>query len=110
METNKQTRRKNLIKLIELSDNNESELARKTGLASSQVNQLRHGETQMGDAVARRIENNLGLEVGWLDQPEPISAKQSLVQRMFDSLDEEEQDYVLGLLERMYQFKNKRSQ
>lgn len=107
MKTNKEIRLENLNKLILLADQNESELARQCDLASNQINQIRNGSKGMGDAIARRIEQNLGLERGWMDNDENPEPELSMLQKMFNTLDERDQTYILDLLKTMYKYKSK---
>ena len=44
--------------------------AEATGLASAHISQMVTGHREMGDSVARRIEEALGLAFGTLDRPE----------------------------------------
>lgn len=45
------------------------EFARATGIDPAYVSQIKSGERQVGDKIARRIESKLARPHGWMDQP-----------------------------------------
>lgn len=47
----------------------DAEFARETGISAPIVSQIKHGERQLGDTLARRIEVSLRLGHGYMDQP-----------------------------------------
>lgn len=61
----KDIRRENLVRLTK-SYKSQRQFAQGTGLATSHLNQLLNGVREMGEEVARRIENSLGLSVGFM--------------------------------------------
>jgi hypothetical protein len=60
-------RRVNFLKLLEKS-HSDREFADATASTPSHVSQMKTGHRPIGDQVARRIEDKLHLEHGWMDQ------------------------------------------
>lgn len=67
----KEVRQRKLKHLIEASES-QVNLAKKAGLSIGHVSQMNTGTRPMGDKVARRIEQRLGLAAGWLDDPSDL--------------------------------------
>lgn len=61
----KHIRRRNLVALI--GGKTQREFAEETGMSDRHVSQLVNGFRQMGDVIARRIEEKLRLPRGWMD-------------------------------------------
>jgi hypothetical protein len=65
---NKTIRRLNLHGLIDEFGTIES-LARATGTVANYLSQIKGGSREMGDAVARKMEQRMAKERGWMDSP-----------------------------------------
>lgn len=65
----KEHRRRNLLALLANKAKFKSDLdfAKQAGVAAPQISQVKNGTRAMGDTIARRIEQNLGLSSGWMD-------------------------------------------
>ena len=69
--TIKEIRLKNLLYLIVESALTQSQFAQKIGCSAAYLSQIisEHNKRNMGDALARNIENRLNLYKGWMDIP-----------------------------------------
>jgi hypothetical protein len=65
---NKTIRRLNLHGLIDEFGTIEA-LARATGTVANYLSQIKGGSREMGDAVARKMEQRMSKEKGWMDSP-----------------------------------------
>ncbi len=65
MKTIREIRRENLIRLVG-SYKSQRQFAQSVGLAPSHANQLLSGVREMGEEAARRIEEALGMPVGFM--------------------------------------------
>lgn len=70
---NKTIRRLNLHGLIDEYGTIEA-LARATGTVANYLSQIKGGSREMGDAVARKLEQRMAKEKGWMDSPHFASA------------------------------------
>ena len=66
-------RRDNFLALAS-EHRNMAELCRLTGVTTAQGSQIKTRKGRMGDAIARRVEQRLGLSSGWMDTPQPRKA------------------------------------
>lgn len=71
----KTTRRNNLLRLLDEHDH-DVDFAEACGLATGHVSQMKNGSRQMGDDVARRIEEKKRLPPGWMDLPPANEVRQ----------------------------------
>lgn len=101
----KETRRLNLIKLIEKDTDNKSRIAEKINTSSSYLSTIisENGDGNVGERLARSIENAYGLEHGWLDHPhdegdEDIEAQRSEFKTLESQLTEEERAHLNELM------------
>lgn len=68
MET-KNIRRINLKMLLDASQLKQADFAERCGLAPSVISQLVNGHRNLGDTLARKIEESFAVQRGWLDVP-----------------------------------------
>lgn len=68
MET-KDIRRTNLKVLLNASELKQADFAGRCGLAPSVISQLINGHRNLGDTLARKIEEAFAVQRGWLDIP-----------------------------------------
>ncbi len=85
-------RLKNLLKLIDNEYKNQADFSNKAGYEPSFISQLVTGRRNCGEKVARKIEGNLGLPVGYLDREQDSNKLDSV-----NNLDEQS-SYMLGEL------------
>ena len=62
-----ETRRTNLVRLIEKYSKSSKEFSEKVGKTPQQISQIVSGARNMGEKIARDIESKLGLGTGFLD-------------------------------------------
>lgn len=101
----KEIRRRNLLYLADVKYNRRV-LAEKLGYGdSSYLNQLAAQHSKMGDRTAKKIEQVLGLDDGWMDtvhpnlwdsQSHPIKA---VAQEIFDSYSDEDLWILIQLIQ-----------
>lgn len=105
---NKAIRRARLKMLIDryaVEKKGQRHLAEDTGSNVSHLSQLMTGNRQMGDEVARRIEERLNLGRGWMDkpidgtpEPEPtfrLSVAEKTLLMLFRDCDQSGQEFVM---------------
>lgn len=95
----------------------QKKLSEKTGIHNSYISNLRVGNREMGEEIARKIETAMGLAVGWMDQPhsgieddqvtfantatfEEVALEQRLL-ALWDQLPVQRQQIALEVLEDM---------
>ena len=74
MKTIREIRRDNLIRLLG-SYKSKRQFAESVGLAPAHVSQLANGVRDMGEEVARRIEQALGLSIGFMSLTPDVPAQ-----------------------------------
>lgn len=57
---------------MDVNDLSQAAFADRSGLAPSVISQLLNGHRNLGDALARKIEENIGIKRGWLDIPHDV--------------------------------------
>jgi len=75
-----EVRRANLLWLVERFG--EAEIARRLDVTRQRISVCATGKRNVGNALARRIEDTFGLSRGWLDSVHPDDPEQ--VQRLLD--------------------------
>ena len=103
----KQLRRVNLLLAMEQwlseqqSDNGrprERDFAAYCGINPEHLSQMKHGHRQIGDSIARRLEQKLGKPYAWMDlRQTDLSPQGARLGERFDSLPPDKQKFVLTL-------------
>lgn len=97
---NKTTRRLNLEGLIGESETI-AKLAKLHDLNESLLSQIRTGKRNVGDKLARKIEENVGKPTGWMDVPHFKSADLAVeyaeLMHIYDSLNDKDREAWIAL-------------
>lgn len=106
--TAKEIRKSNLKTLIK-QIGTQRVLAETCGLAPAHVSQMVTGNRSMGDEVARRIEDSLNLDYGWMDtdgtlsvDKESVSKEDLLYIKLLGKLPDESKQEIYDLINKEY--------
>jgi len=102
MRTSQEIRRENLKYLIQTKYNGvANRMAKDTGIAQMQIARVflkTKNAREVGEVLARRIEEACGLESGWMDQ---IHAQSNDIMNRLDMLDVQDRQAVEGVIDAM---------
>ncbi len=88
-----EARRQKLFALLQAA-HSDKDFAEKIGMAPAYVSQLKLGNRNIGNKVARKIEEALGKDTGWFDQPQSNEAPIDGSVIAYDHLEELGEDYA----------------
>jgi hypothetical protein len=102
MRTSQEIRRENLRYLIQTKYNGvANQMAKDTGIAQMQIARVflkTKNSREVGEVLARRIEEACGLEAGWMDQ---IHARSDDIMNRLDMLDVQDRQAVESVIDAM---------
>ena len=102
MRTSQEIRRENLRYLIQTKYNGvANQMAKDTGIAQMQIARVflkTKNSREVGEVLARRIEEACGLESGWMDQ---IHARGDDIMNRLDMLDVQDRQAVESVIDAM---------
>ena len=81
---------------------NEKDFAYYCGINPEHLSQMKHGHRQIGDSIARRLEQKLGKPYAWMDlRHTDLTPQAARIGERFDSLPPDQQRFVLTLFKSM---------